>query len=126
MSKIRMDYARSDLSDRSFVCLDFSFFTDEAKKEEKKRTPVQAVADGTNQVAVDYTKLSKAMMQKTQELIESNPRKYDNRKKEKVTEDAFGFVDDSESEESGKKEEKRQDEFDGPDSDGSEYRDEIE
>ena len=41
------------------------------------------------------------MMQKTQDLIESNPRKYDNSKKKTVTEDAFGFVDDSESEGSG-------------------------
>ena len=70
MSKIRMDYARHDLSDRSFICLDYSFFTDEAKKEEKtKKQASEAVADGKNQVAVDYTKLSKAMMQKTQDLI---------------------------------------------------------
>ena len=48
MSKIRMDYARHDLSDRSFVCLDYSFFTDEATKKEVKKPKTEAVADGKN------------------------------------------------------------------------------
>ena len=43
-----------------------------------------------------------------------------------MTEDAFGFVDDSESEGSDKKDQVRQEDFDGLDSDGSEYRDKLE
>lgn len=66
MSKIRMDYFRNELSDRSFVCLDWSFFTAEDAKpgeDRGKRSPddMPAGGDGQNPVAVDYTKLSKAM-----------------------------------------------------------------
>ena len=39
MSKIRMDYARHDLSDRSFVCLDWTFFTDGDKKTPTRSDP---------------------------------------------------------------------------------------
>jgi len=31
MSKIRMDFARNEISDLSFICLDPIFFTDEYK-----------------------------------------------------------------------------------------------
>ena len=42
------------------------------------------------------------MTQKTQVLMMNNPRKYpkDSKKKKVVTEDAFGFVDDSDDEDS--------------------------
>ena len=46
MSKIRMDFARNEISDMSFICVDPVFFTDSYKtaqsidpKEEKKDPP---------------------------------------------------------------------------------------
>ena len=72
MSKIRMDFARNEISDRSFVCLDWTFFTEDANKTPANSNPASQSpkdmpigGDGQNQVAIDYTKLSKAMTQKT-------------------------------------------------------------
>lgn len=58
MSKIRMDFARNEISDRSFVCLDYEFFKETPKPEP---TPVDGAAgdgeevkDEKNTDAVNY------------------------------------------------------------------------
>ena len=73
MSKIRMDYFRNDVTDRSFVCLDWKFFTEDINITENNNAnpnPTDLLSKGDltaaggdvqNQVAIDYAKLSKAM-----------------------------------------------------------------
>ena len=71
MSKIRMDFARNEVSDASFICLDRAFFTDNYKSgatsDEKVAAEegVKAPEESKEPVEppVDYSKLSGALQQ---------------------------------------------------------------
>ena len=41
MSKVRMDFARNDVTDRTFHCIDFSFFKDPTSSEFSDREDVE-------------------------------------------------------------------------------------
>jgi len=99
MSKIRMDFARNEISDMSFICLDPVFFTDGFKaaektdfdqKEEKKEQPKSTEK-------VDFSKLSgnlqNSLARGMQGQSPTKPLKLPARVK--VEEDDFGFVSDS-------------------------------
>jgi len=41
MSKVRMDFARNDVTDRTFYCTDFSFFKDPNSADQPDREEVE-------------------------------------------------------------------------------------
>lgn len=63
MSKIRMDFARNEVSDGSFICLDPVFFTENYKSgdasDQKEET--KDVLKSPEKAPVDYSKLSGAL-----------------------------------------------------------------
>lgn len=104
MSKIRMDFARNEISDMSFICLDPVFFTDGFKaaekteldqKEEKKEQPKSAEK-------VDFSKLSgnlqNSLARGMQGQSPTKPLKLPPARV-KVEEDDFGFASDSSEDE---------------------------
>ena len=99
MSKIRMDFARNEVSDGSFICLDPVFFTDNYKsgdasnqKEETKDAP-----KSPEKPSVDFSKLSGALQTKISQgmRVDSANKPLKRPPRVKVTEDDFGFASES-------------------------------
>mmetsp|Transcript_35294 Transcript_35294/g.46466 ORF Transcript_35294/g.46466 Transcript_35294/m.46466 type:complete len:87 (+) Transcript_35294:1066-1326(+) len=67
MSLVRMHYARNEISDRSFQCLDLTFFQNDSNKpsynphEESKAAQNLPEEESKTHQAVNYAKLGQAM-----------------------------------------------------------------
>jgi hypothetical protein len=103
MSKIRMDFARNEISDMSFICLDPVFFTDGYKTA--KKTELDQREEKKEQLKstekVDFNKLSgnlqNSLARGMQGQSPTKPLKLPTRVK--VDEDDFGFASDSSEDE---------------------------
>ena len=114
MSKIRMDFARNEISDLSFICLDPIFFSDDynsakAETNKNKTETNEAAEEETKEVdaavPVDYSKLGSALASNIANDIKNPFKKLNKAPRETVTKDDFGFMSDSDEEDENEEDE---------------------
>jgi hypothetical protein len=101
MSKIRMDFATGEISDRSFYCIDYRFFQEKDDREKDAGSFNQKLEQSRKEAD-----MGQSLIEKTQNILtrpsaagrEELDRmlKYRKPGKKKVEESMFGFVEEDE------------------------------